>query len=300
MAQYQRKTNAEAISDIKNKVISKYLDSHRLGLINPSDIFLISAERQILKLKNNTFGASDFISFYIAQAIVAAAKGQLEKSEKLFLKALDLNPNDLDTLSDYNNILVGNGRFDEAREFIESHFSNRGTNHAFLFNLYICNLSCLDFSSFLKYYEAIRYKDVLSKDSKEELELLYGYANQMRSMAGDLNNIGIDIPTYSEFFEIIYKFHRKMLHDPFNISCTVENDEEQYVFVEIFADVTIEESLFLTSKFENILVEHALKSGRNDILSKFLVYYKSFESLQEDNNELSSEDFLEIDEGQTL
>lgn len=283
MSTRQPITNAQAIESIKDEVINKYLTSYHTGLINPNDLFLIRAEKAVEALKkNNTFSAGDYVSYYAAKAIIATAKGDLYKAEQLYLKAIKLSPNNLYSLSDYNNILLGAGRFSEAQEYIENHLSKGGQEYGLLFNLYICSLKNLEFSSFLKYYGEIRHKDVLSDESKRELEKFFDFSHQLSRMKSDLDAIDVDVATYSEFFDVLHKFNKKNFYDPLYISCSIENGEDKYIAIDVFVDVTIGESLSLTSKFENILVKHAVESGRDDILSKFLVYFKSLDTLIEE------------------
>lgn len=297
MSLHQPKSKAQAINDIKNDVISRYLKSAHSGLINPNEIYLIRAEQQIKRLKGSDFVVDDFISYYSALAIVAAARGNLDQAKTLYSKVIDLRPNDLDHLSNYNNTLVGACRFSEAQDFIEDYFANKDMNYEILFNLYVCNLRNLDFRNFIKYYEKIRFKDVLSIKTKKELEVIYNFSGQLDSLIEDLPSIGIDIKTYSEFFDVLYSFHRKYLYDSFNIRFSIENDDEQYLIVEVIANISIEECLFLTSKFESVLVDYAVKTNRDDILSKFLVYYKNQEIIQEVEGYCSNSIYLGMSEG---
>ena len=283
MSNNQPITSSQAIEEIKNNVVSRYLRSYHTGLINPNDLFLIRAERDVERLKKDGIASAvEYISYYAAKAIIAAAKGDLHKAEQLYSKAIKLSPNNLDCLSDYNNILVGAGRFSEAQEYIENHLSKGGQKYEFLFNLYICSLRNLEFSSFLNYYEEIRNKDVLSEDSKKELEKFYFFSQQLNNMKNDLETIDIDVATYSEFFDILYDFHERRFYDPLYISCSIEDGEDQYIAINVFVDVTIGESLSFTRNFEHVLVDHAVETGRDDILSKFLVYFKSLEELKEE------------------
>lgn len=285
MAPNQPITNAQAIESIKDEVITKYLASYHTGLINPNDLFLIRAEKAIETLrKSSTFSAGDYVCYYAAKAIVATAKGDLYKAEQLYFKAIKLSPNNSDYLSDYNNILLGSGRFNEVQEYIENHLSKGGQRYEFLFNLYICSLKNLEFSNFLNYYGEIRNKDVLSEENKRDLEKLSVFSQQLNRMKKDLEAIDVDVATYSEFFDVFYDFYRKNFYDSLYISCSIENSEDQYIAIDVFVDVTIGESLSLTSRFENILVKHAVESGRDDILSKFLVYFKSVDTLRENSH----------------
>lgn len=285
MTNSQPRTNAQEIESIKNEVITKYLTSYHTGLIDSDALFLSRAERAIEKLKESgSFSAIDYACYYAAKAIIATAKGDLHKAEQLYLKAIKLSPNNLDSLSNYNNILLGAGRFSEAQEYIENYLAKGGQKYEFLFNLYICSLRNLEFSSFLEHYEKIRNKDVLSVDSKRELEKFFVFSQQLNRMKKDLEAIDIDVATYSEFFDVLYNFHEKTFYDPLYLSFSIENGEDQYIAIDVFVDVTISESLIITSKFENTLVNYAVDSGRDDILSKFLVYYKSLDTLSDESH----------------
>ena len=297
MTNSQPKTNAQAIESIKNNVISKYLKSYHTGLINPKDLYLMRMEKAIETLKENSkFSVEDYVSYYAAKAIVAIARGELGKAEQLYSKAIKLSPNNPSSLADYNNILVGLGRFDEAQEYIENHFSKGGQKYEFLFNLYVCSLRNLDFSSFLSHYGEIRHKDVFSSENKMEMEKFHMFSQQLNRMKSDLEAIDVDVATYSEFFDILYAFHKKIFYDPLYISCSIENDEDQYIAIDIFVDVTICESLSFTSEFENILVNHAVEKNSNKILSKFLVYYKSLDTLNDEDQCVKGNIYLGMNE----
>lgn len=281
-------TNAQskiqAINDIKNQVIDKYLANHDTGLINHRNISLVRFERQAKSMKSSDFTLDDYIAYYIALAIISVAKGKMHEAESLYSKAIKLKPNNLSYLADYSNILVGVCRFADAQKFTEDHFANGGKNYSLLFNLYVCSLRNLEFTSFRKYYEHIRYKDVLSKETKQELESIYIDTEHWASMVDDLAAIDIDKATYSDFFDLLYGFHKKHLYGTFNIRCSIGDDNEEYLIVDVLIETSLKEAVSLTNQFERTLVDYAVETGRDDILSKFLVYYKSMGVEQEESN----------------
>lgn len=282
MSTINAQSKIQAINDIKSQVIDRYLANRDSGLISTKDIFLMRFERQIKNMKSADFTANDYIAYYSALAIIATAKGKMREAEALYSKAISLKPNDSSYLADYNNILVGLCRFDDAQKFTEDHFENGGKNYSLLLNLYICSLRNLEFTSLRKYYEQIRYKDVMSKETKQELESIYMGTEHWANMIGDLASIGIDQAAYSNFFDLLYGFHKKHLYGTFNFRCYVEEDE-QYVIVDVIVNTSLEESVSLTNQFERTLVDYAVETGRDDILSKFLVYYKSLDAEQEED-----------------
>lgn len=283
MATTNAQSKIQAINDIKYQVIDKYLMERDSGLINSKDISLMRFENQVKTMKSSDFTASDYVAYYSTLAIISTAKGKMHEAEALYLKAINLKPNDPSYLAEYNNVLVGVCRFDDAQKFIEDHFENGGKNYRLLFSLYICSLRNLEFTSFRKYYEQIRSKDVLSKKTKQELETVYLKTEYWASMTDELASIGIDKSTYSNFFDLLYGFHQKHLYGTFNFRCYVEEDE-QYVTVDVIVNTSLKESVSLTNQFERTLVDYAVKTGRDDILSKFLVYYKSVDAEQEEDN----------------
>ena len=103
------------------------------------------------------------------------------------------------------------------------------------------------------------------------------------NMIDDLASIGIDKATYSEFFDLLYGFHKKHLYGTLNIRCSMGDDEEDYLTVDILVNTSLEEAVSLTNQFERTLVDYAVETGRDDILSKFLVYYKSVDMEQEES-----------------
>lgn len=296
MAPRQPRTKEQAIDEIRNQIISKYLETTTSGLTNPNDFFLISAERRLKALKPSNGDANDFISYYATLAILEAAKGRFSQAKELYLKAISLNLNSSSHFSNYNNILIRTCDFEEAQEGIENHFKKGGEKYDLLFNLYTCGLRNLDFRSFDRVYNEIKSKDVLSKTTKRDLELLYDFSRQLQRMPDDLASINVSIDTFSEFFDVLYGFHAKNLYDQFNVRFQIENEDEQYVVVEVFAKATTEELVALTIQFEDVLVRYAVKHGRSDILSKFLVYYKNKEMTQEELNYRSSI-YLGMNEG---
>lgn len=296
MAPRQPRTKDQAIDEIRNQIISKYLETTTSGLINPNDFFLSSAERRLKALKPSNGNANDFISYYATLAILEAAKGRFNRAKELYLKAISLNLNSSSHFSNYNNILMRTCDFEEAQEGIENHFKKGGEKYDLLFNLYTCGLRNLDFRSFDRVYNEIKSKDVLSKTTKRDLELLYDFSRQLQRMPDDLASINVSIDTFSEFFDLLYGFHAKNLYDQFNVRFQIENEDEQYVVVEVFVKATTEELVALTIQFEDVLVRYAVKHGRSDILSKFLVYYKNKEMTQEELNYRSSI-YLGMNEG---
>lgn len=283
MATTNAQSKIQAINDIKYQVIDKYLVKRDSGLINSKDISLMRFEKQVKNMKSSDFTSSDYIAYYSALAIVATAKGKMHEAEALYLKVINLKSNDPSYLAEYNNVLVGVCRFDDAQKLIEDHFENGGKNYRLLFSLYICSLRNLEFTSFRKYYEQIRSKDVLSKETKQKLENMYLNTEYRASMIDDLASIGIDKAAYSNFFDLLYGFHKKYLYGTFNFRCYVEEDE-QYVTVDVLVNTSLKESVSLTNQFERTLVDYAVETGRDDILSKFLVYYKSVEAEQEEDH----------------
>lgn len=288
MAPRQPQTKEQAIDEIRNEIISRYLESSTVGLINPDDFFLISAERRLKNLKPSQSNANEFISYYAALALLEAAKGRFFQAKELYLKAIKLKIDSSEHLSNYNNILMRTCDFKQAQSDIESHFEKNGEKYDLLFNLYTCCLRNLDFRSFNQIYNDIRSKDVFSKQTKIDLEILYDFSLQLQDMVDDLSTINVSTNTFSEFFDILYGFHAKKLYDQFNVRFKIENDDEQYIIVEVFVKASISESVALTIQFEDTLVKYAIKNERSDILSKFLVYYKSKEMTQEEFNDRSN------------
>lgn len=284
MSTVNAQSKIQAINDIKSQVIDKYLSNRDSGLVNSKDISLRRFETQVKNMKSADFTASDYVAYYIALAVISAAKGKMHEAEALYLKAIKLKPNDSSYLADYNNTLVGICRFDDAQKFIEDHFEKGGKNYSLLLNLYICGLRNLEFTSLRKHYERIRYKDVLSKETKRELESIYMGTEHWASMIGDLASIGIDKATYSEFFDLLYGFHKKHLYGTLNIRCSMGDDDEDYLTVDIIVNTSLKEAVALTNQFERTLVDYAVETGRDDILSKFLVYYKSVDAEQEEDH----------------
>ena len=172
-------------------------------------------------------------------------------------------------------------------------------NNQIDFGLYVCSLRNLEFTSFKKYYELIRYKDVLSKETKQELETVYLNTEYWAGMIDDLASIGIDKAAYSSFFDLLYSFHKKHLYGTCNLRCYVE-EVEQYVTVDVLVNTSLKEAVSLTNQFERTLVDYAVKTGRDDILSKFLVYYKSADMEQEESNPPCVDTCLEENEDMVL
>lgn len=296
MAPRQPKTKSQTIDEIRNQIISKYLETSTAGLINPNDFFLNSAERRLKDLKPNNSNANDFISYYATVAILEAAKGRFSHAKELYLKAINLKLNSSSHLSNYNNILMRNCDFEEAQEDIENHFAKGGEKYDLLFNLYTCGLRNLNFEGFDRVYNEVKSKDVFSKDTKSDLEVLYSFSRQLQLMPDDLATIDVSTEMFSEFFDVLYGFHAKNLYDQFNVRFQIENEDEQYVIVEVFVKASTVESVALTVQFEDTLVKYAVKHGRSDILSKFLVYYKSKEVTQEEFDDRNNI-YLGINEG---
>lgn len=282
MSTVNAQSKIQAINDIKSQVIDKYLENRDSGLISPKDIFLMRAEKRIKSMKSADFTASDYTAYYSALAIIATAKGKMREAEVLYSKVNNLKPNNPIYLAEYINVLIGVCNFDAAQKLTESHFESGGKNYSLLFGLYICSLRNLEFASFKKYYEQMRYKDVLSKETKQELEVVYLKTEYWANMINDLNSIGIDKTTYSKFFDFLYGFHKKYLYGTFNLRFYVEEDE-QYLTVDVIVNVSLKEAVSLTNQFERALVDYAVETGRDDILSKFLVYYKNLDAEQNES-----------------
>lgn len=283
MSTINAQSKIQAINDIKYQVIDKYLANIDSGSVNLKDISLTRFEKQVKNMKSADFTANDYIAYYSALAIIATAKGKMREAEALYSKAINLKPDDPSYLAEYNNVLVGACRFDEAQKLTEDHFESGGKNYSLLFGLSVCSLRNLEFTSFKKYYERIRYKDVLSKETKQELETVYLNTEYWAGMIDDLASIGIDKAAYSSFFDLLYGFHKKHLYGTFNLRCYVEEDE-QYVTVDVLVNTSLKEAVSLTSRFERTLVDYAVETGRDDILSKFLVYYKSADIEQDESH----------------
>ena len=294
MAPRQPRTNEQAIDEIRNQIISKYLETSTAGLINLNDFFLNSSERRLKDLKPTN--ANDFISYYATLAILEAAKGRFSRAKELYLKSINLNLDSNAHLSNYNTILTRGCDFEEAQKDIENHFLKGGEKYDLLFNLYICNLRNLNIETFNLFYNEIRFKDVLSKKTKKDLELLYDFSLQLQTMSDDLATINVSTAMFSEFFNILYGYHAKKVYDQFNVRFQIENDDEQYVIVEVFVKASVSDLVALTTQFEDTLVKYAVKHERSDILSKFLVYYKSKEMTQEEFDD-RSKIYLGMNEG---
>ncbi|WP_313596518.1 tetratricopeptide repeat protein [Psychrobacter sanguinis] len=277
MAPRQPKTKLDVLKSIKYELIERYFETHKAGLINPSEFNLKRFEKNILDSKESikAFGDEGFIQYYSALGILYAAQGKSQLAKDSYKRAIDLNPADIGHYINYINILINNADFDQAEHEAVNYLRKTDSSFEALGALYQCGLRNLNFDLFRTMYEKVRFKDYFSTGSKKNLEGLYAFSEQLMPLASDLKSIGIDRKVYSEFFDILRRFHSEKLYQQLNFRFCINKLEEQYVSVDVNVDVSTSVALQLTSEIEDRLVKHAIETNNTEILSSFLVYYKS-------------------------
>lgn len=276
MAPRQLQTNADAVKDIARRLVNKYLSRDLSDMINPNDFELAAAKKKINHLGSNINNAEDSISYHMAMGILYVAQGNFVKAKNEYGKIERLLPKFGDQFRNYNNILIGASDFEKAKKDLEEYFEKGGKNFAMLVNLFYCSRWDLDFSSFKYYYDTIQGKDVLSSSSREVLDFYYAYVSQWEDLKADLPLIGIDISLYSEFYSLLNSFYAKRVYKAIEVYFEID-DEEQYLIVDVCADISDNDALMLTSKFESYMVKYALANNKRQLLSKFSVFFKGKE-----------------------
>lgn len=282
MTTNQLKTKAEEILEIKTQIIRDFLGYSKTGVINPKDFRLVRAESRIRKLKDGLANPSDFVDLYSTLGLIALAKGKVAEAVNLHSNAMKLNPSHYDNFCNHCNVLSKGSYFQEVENIILEQLIAGSTNYELLVHLYNSGLRNLNFDAFQKYFEKVCNSKKLTGEVRVNLERLYKLSKNFGDLPKDLADVNIDISTFSEFFDILNIFHSENLHDHLNVSLSIENVDEQYLIVEVYADISLEEALKLTNEIETRLVEYSIETGNKNILSKFLVYYKNYEMFEGD------------------
>lgn len=278
----QLKTKAEEILEIKTQIINEFLDYSRTGIINSEDFCLVRAESRVKRLRGGLVSSSDFVDLYSTLSLIALAKGDVVEAVALHRNAMKLNPSNYDNFCNHCNVLSKGSYFQEVENIIIEQLRVENTNFELLVHLYNSGLRNLNFNTFQKYFEKACSSEKLIGEVRVNLERLYRLSKNFGDLSKDLANINIDIATFSKFFDILNIFHSENLYDHLNVSFSIENTDEQYLIVEVYADISLEESLKLTNEIETRLVEYSIETGNKEILSKFLVYYKNYEMFEGD------------------
>lgn len=216
--------------------------------------------------------------------ILYAAQGRFPQAKVEYNKVIKLVSKFGDHFSNYNTVLIGTGDFEIAKADLEEYFSNNGKDFELLLNLFSCSCWDLEFASFQNHYESVRGKDVLPPSVKSALEFQYQHVEQWENLRDDLSSIGISTSLYSEFYKLLNVFHDKHLYGALRMRFEIDDDEDQCLVIDVYANISNSGALKLTSKFESYMVEYALANNKRQLLSKFLVFFKDKKVLQEEGS----------------
>lgn len=291
------KTCIDTLNDITNELIKHYLEPPKSTLINTQDFRLRRIYQRIIEVENkvSSFHSDGYIAFYSTLGLYYSAIGKTEKAKNFYSRAMNLKPDDLADLANYNATLLKNGDFAEVEKNIRENFRGPITDISSLSTLYQIGVRNLDFSWFLENYLPIRHKDILSEESKHRMERLYQSTKNFDNFSKDLEQIGISEEKFADFYALLNKFYYSRFQGYLNTKFWIENDDEQYLVVDIYANITIDEASKLSSEFDNMLVNYSLEKGDKSFLSQFLVYYKPYELLEDD--ETIGDAYLGMDDG---
>lgn len=128
----------------------------------------------------------------------------------------------------------------------------------------------LDFDDFKKYYETSGHKLNLRKENINE----FAKIPYFEKLANDLGYLNIDKNDFSDVIKFIYKFFSSYSHEIFKVYFTYNSEINNSLVVDVILNVSVEIAVDLTLDFNDDFVEYAFKSGRNDYLSKFSIYFK--------------------------
>lgn len=296
MASRQLQTNADKISDIAENLVVKYLNAEYKGIIDPNHFDFRAAKKNIERLIGKIDTPEDAILYSSAMGILYAAEGKFPQAKVEYSKVIKLAPKFGDHFSNYNTVLIGTGDFEIAKADLEEYFSNDGKDFELLLNLFYCSCWTLDFTSFKNYYESVRGMDILPLGIKGRLEFHYQNIEQWEKLGADLSSIGIDIDLYSEFYKLLNIFHDKYLYGALRMHFEIDDDEDQCLIIDVYANISSSDVLKLTSKFESYMVEYAVANDNRQLLSKFLVFFKDIKLCQEEefSDVYSSSDSLVV------
>ena len=281
MAPRQSQSNADKLNDIAERLVVKYLSAKCSGIINPDHFDFRSAKKHIQRFSDKIDNSEDAVLYHSAMGILYAAQGKLVQAKIEYEKVIKLVSKFGEHFSNYNTILIGVSEFQIAKRDLEEYFSTNGKDFEMLLNLFYCCRWDLDFSSFNKYYESIRGKDVLSHIPKNFLEYNYQSIKQFERLKEDLPSIDISMSLYSEFYSLLNAFHDEHLYNALKVTFEIDDDEDQCLVIYVYADISDVEALMLTSKFEKYMVNYAITNGKRQLLSKFLVFFIDKEFFQE-------------------
>lgn len=283
MTSSQLQTNADKISDIAENLVVKYLNSGHKGIIDPEHFDFRAAKKNIERLIGKIKTSEDAVLYSSAMGILYAAQGKFPQAKAEYNKVMKLVSKFGDHFSNYNTVLIGTGDFEIAKADLEEYFSINGKDFELLLNLFYCSCWALDFTSFQKYYESVRGKDVLPLSIKGALEFHYKNVEQWENLRDDLSSIGISMSLYSEFYKLLNIFHDKYLYGALRMNFEIDDDEDQCLVIDVYVNVSSSDVLKLTSKFESYMAEYAIVNNKRQLLSKFLVFFKDNKVRREDN-----------------
>jgi|26BtaG_2_1085354.scaffolds.fasta_scaffold04969_3 hypothetical protein len=257
MAILKPKTKEDALDNISNEILDKYL-LNKSGLHAFSECEL---KKYLDKAEDNKAG--NYATYHYIHALVYTVKYQYKNAEYSYKVALQNDSSDLTILSNYTTLLIEMNKYAEAYEIAKDLIRHhKFYKEALMNNLYRIALSTLELS----------YLEDFADD-----EIVIGYlkgTEEFLRLREDLSSIEVSVSEYTEFMELLSKFVLQETRQNFRPRFSIDNGLDRNLKIELFLDINADEAVYLDSKFTDFFVDYVFDNNRHDLLGKFVIFFR--------------------------
>lgn len=236
------------------------------GLISFDNTALKNSKRIADKNKEG-----DFALYYCVLSLIETTKANFTEAKRLYDNAMKIDQGRMDILPNYVSLLY---RLSELEQTVERATEYLKTNKS-------CDTTFIKlvYSSFFLLQSApliTQSKEFIpcSPNGKDLLETSKELIMIIDQIKIDIESIDISVKEYSEFMALLNKFYSMKSHAEFDFRISIKNGLDQYLKMEVFIDVNVEDIVKLNSEFDSFFIDYAIEQDSLDMLGKFLVAFK--------------------------
>ena len=257
MAPRQPRTKQDVLMDIARNIVGTSLEGQS-GLYSINRLKIRGYLKEAEKHKDG-----DYAYYHYICALISTVEGKLKQAKHSYCVALKNNSSNVVILGNYVTLLVDMEEYEEAKTILEKLVVESNFYAPSVVNS-LCRiaLNTLD-NDFLNKFTG-------SEAASEDMDL----ATHLEKLKRDIDLISISLEEYTEFLGLVSSF--VLQHTRQNISprFSINNGLDRNLKIEVFLDITADESSYLNAEFTTYFVDYVFDNDRHDLLGKFIVFFK--------------------------
>lgn len=290
MAPRQPKTKEDALIDIGNELIKTLRSSKGLLTIDTPKLKKLSTEAQ----KNKD---GDPAKYWAINSFISMLKGDYSNAYKHYKNAWILNSNSFELMLNYPALLFRLNYFEELQTKTLGYLKQNPNVNQFLTQLVNTSYILLDTEVLSEALDVFKARDELDRIISYKGSEAINFIPKFKDM---LNEIELEKNDYVESMMFLNSFISKNTLESYISRLSVELNNDEFVRVEVFFEITSEQALHLNKEFDDCYIKYSMEEEAFDRLSKFIVYFKPRSDIKDERKDIHSTFIVDEDDGQLV